>query len=233
MKLEFMKTEFMKMDDDIFGIVLAGGRSSRLAGLDLGDGGKAAFVVGGEPCLSRVCRTVAAVVPRVIVVAAAGQPLPLLDSNVEIIRDTTPNAGPLAGIRDGLAHGMSHVPPPRWALVASCDVPLLKPAVVRLLVDTARASAARFVVPRVNGHPQVLAAVLACDLAPAIAAFAAAGRGPRAVLDDLVDRQPAAVRFVTPEALTAIDPDLDSFLDLDTPTDLARLESRGIPPSWP
>jgi molybdopterin-guanine dinucleotide biosynthesis protein A len=223
----------MNMDDDIVGIVLAGGRSSRLTGLDLGAGGKAALDIGGEPCLGRVCRAVAAVVPRVIVVAAAGQPLPLLDGHVEIIRDTTPNAGPLAGIRDGLAHGMSRKPPPRWAFVASCDVPLLMPAVVRLLVNTARSSAARFVVPLVAGHPQVLAAVLACDLAASITALAAAGRGPRAVLDDLVVRQPEAVRFVTPEAIMAIDPELDSFLDLDTPADLARLESRGIPPSWP
>jgi len=176
---------------------------------------------------------VAAVVPRVIVVAAAGQPLPLLDDNVEIMRDTTPNAGPLAGIRDGLAYGTSRVPPPRWAFVASCDVPLLMPAVVRLLVNTARVSAARFVVPLVNGHPQVLAAVLACDLASSIAVLAAAGRGPRAVLDDLVAWQPEAVRFVAPEEMIAIDPHLDSFLDLDTPADLVRLESRGIPPSWP
>jgi molybdopterin-guanine dinucleotide biosynthesis protein A len=91
----------------------------------------------------------------------------------------------------------------------------------------------RFVVPLVAGHPQVLAAVLACDLASSIAALAAAGRGPRAVLDDLVARQPDAVRFVTPEEIMAIDPELDSFLDLDTPADLVRLESRGIPPSWP
>jgi hypothetical protein len=41
------------------------------------------------------------------------------------------------------------------------------------------------------------------------------------------------VRFVTPEEMMAIDPELDSFLDIDTPADLARLESRGIPPSWP
>ena len=88
------------MHDDVVGIVLAGGRSSRLTGLDLGDGGKAALDIGGEPCLSRVCRAIAAVVPRVIVVAAAGQPLPPLPDGVEIIRDTTPNAGPLAGIRD-------------------------------------------------------------------------------------------------------------------------------------
>ena len=221
------------MDDDIFGIVLAGGRSSRLVGLELGAGGKAAVVVGGEPCLSRVCRAVAAVVPRVIVVAAAGQPLPPLPEGIEIIRDTTPDAGPLAGIRDGLAHGLNRAPPPRWAFVASCDVPLLKSEVVRMLVETARSSAARFVVPLVAGHPQVLVSVLACDLTASIAALAAAGRGPRAVLDDLAALQPEAVRFVTLEKIMAIDPDLDSFLDLDTPADMLRLESRGIPPSWP
>lgn len=221
------------MHDDVVGIVLAGGRSERLAGLDLGAGGKAALVVGGETCLRRVCRAVAAVVPRVIVVAGQGQTLPPLDLAWEIIRDTTPHAGPLAGIRDGLVQGMARVPRPRWAFVASCDVPLLEPAVVRLLVETARSSAARFVVPMVDGHPQVLAAVVACDLAPAIASLAAAGRGPRGLLDELVVRQPTAVRFVAAADLAAVDPQLDSFLDIDTPADLARLASRGIPPSWP
>lgn len=221
------------MHDDVIGIVLAGGRSQRLAGLDLGAGGKAAVVVGGESCLGRVCRAVATVVPRVIVVASAAQPLPALVAGVEIVRDTTPHAGPLAGIRDGLAHAATLVPPPRWAFVASCDVPLLAPAVVRHLVETARSSAAMIVVPLVAGHPQVLAAVFACELAASITRLAAAGRGPRAVVDDLVAREPGAVRVVTSEELEAIDPDLDSFLDLDTPADLARLESRGIPPSWP
>ena len=221
------------MDDDVIGIVLAGGRSRRLAGLDLGAGGKAAVVVGGESCLGRVCRAVATAVPRVVVVAAVGQPLPPLVGEVEIIRDTTPHAGPLAGIRDGLTHALGRVPPPQWAFVASCDVPLLAPAMVQFLVETARSSAARIVVPLVGGHPQVLAAVFACDLAASIARLAAAGRGPRAVLEDLVAREPEAVRVVTTEELGAIDPDLDSFLDLDTPADLVRLESRGIPPSWP
>ena len=221
------------MHDDVIGIVLAGGRAERLAVLNLGAGGKAAVVVGGESCLGRVCRALATVVPRVIVVAAAGQPLPPLAAGVEIIHDTTPHAGPLAGIRDGLAHGLSRVPAPRFAFVASCDVPLLAPAVVRLLVETARSSAARIVVPLVAGHPQVLAAVFACDLSVSIARLAAAGRGPRAVLDDLAAREPEAVRVVAPEELRPLDPDLDSFLDLDTPADLVRLESRGIPPSWP
>jgi molybdopterin-guanine dinucleotide biosynthesis protein A len=219
------------MHDDAVGIVLAGGRSTRLALLGLGAGGKAALVVGGESCLGRVCRSLRAVVPRVLVVAAEGQPLPALDPAVEIVRDTTPGAGPLAGLRDGLAAAARGVPPPRWAFVASCDVPRLAPALVRRLLDVARSSSARFIVPMVAGHPQVLVSVVASDLAAGIPALAAAGRGPRALLDQLVAREPSAVRFVTEEELRTVDPRLDSFLDIDTPEDLARLETRGIQPS--
>jgi len=218
-------------NDDVVGIVLAGGRSARLATLGLGAAGKAGLVVDGVPCLVRVCRAVAAAVPRVIVVAAANQPLPPLEGPVTIVRDTTPQAGPLAALRDGLAAAAALAPPPRFAFVASCDVPLLETSVVRLLVETARSSDAGFVVPVVGGHPQVLTAVIAVDLAGPIASFAAAGRGPRAVLDDLCGRSPSVVRRVTEAELVAIDPRLVSFCDLDTPEDLVRLDSRGIPPS--
>jgi molybdopterin-guanine dinucleotide biosynthesis protein A len=223
------------MNDDVFrdaiGIVLAGGRSTRLAPLGLGAGGKASVVLGGESCLGRVCRAVGACVSRVIVVAADGQPLPPLDPGIDVVRDSIPHAGPLAGIRDGLAAASRGATAPRWVVVASCDVPLLVPAVVRLLLRIAVESGARFVVPVVGGHPQVLVAVVALDLAEVIAAHAAVGHGPRAVLDDLLSREPATVRLVAAEDLVAVDPGLDSFVDLDAPDDLVWLESRGIPPS--
>ena len=43
--------------------------------------------------------------------------------------------------------------------------------------------------------------------------------------------EPAAVRLVAAEEIVAVDPDLGSFLDIDTPEDLARLTIRGFPPS--
>lgn len=219
-------------DDEAAAIVLAGGRGTRLGPLAAVPGGKAALLVGGEPCLARVCRTVAEVVPRVVVVAAAGQPLPPLPSGVEIVRDATLDGGPLAGLRDGLAHLAAGPQPPRRAFVCSCDVPLLAPAVVARLLAIARAERARFVVPVVAGYPQVLASVIDRDLLPAVSAVAAAGHGPRRVLDDLLASS-ARVRLVAAEELTDVDPELRSFDDLDTADDLARLESRGIPPSRP
>lgn len=216
---------------DAIGIVLAGGMSERLGPMGLGPGGKAAVVLGGESSLGRVCRAIRTVVPRLLVVAADGQPLPPVAADVEIVRDAAPHAGPLAALRDGLVAANLLRPRPRWAFVAACDIPLLRPEVVRLILATALASKARFVVPIIGGHPQVLTAAISCDLADTIARLAATGRGPRAVLDDLAAREPAAVRLMPEADLAVADQALDSFLDLDVPADLPRLESRGIPPS--
>jgi molybdopterin-guanine dinucleotide biosynthesis protein A len=223
-----------QFNENAVGIVLAGGKSRRLAGIGLGPEGKAAVVVAGESLLGRVCRVIAAAVPRVIVVAAKGQPLPELPDGVEVVRDSTPGAGPLAGLHDGLRHAIhAHrgFAVPRVAFVASCDLPLLSPAVVCHLLDVAREPGVRLVVPAVGGHPQVLASVVAIDLMETIAAEAAVGGGLRAVLEHLRDRQPATVRLVGPDELARIDSGLESFVDIDTPEDLARLEAREIPPS--
>lgn len=217
------------MHDDAVGIVLAGGRSTRLAPLGLGAGGKAAIVIGGRSCLERVCTAVGAVVPRVLVVAAAGQPLPPLPEGVEVVRDSTPDGGPLAGLRDGLDVARSHEA--RLAFVVSCDAPFVRAAVVDRLLAIAKSEAVRIVVPVVDGVPEVLVAVIAADLLDSIRSHAAMGHGPRAVVADLAARDPAAVRLVSPEALVELDPELESFLDIDTPEDLVRLETRGIPPS--
>ncbi|MEX0671253.1 MAG: molybdenum cofactor guanylyltransferase [Pirellulales bacterium] len=225
------------MQLDAVGIVLAGGGSRRLARLNLGPAGKAGLVVGGATCLERVCRAVGSVVPRVLVVAAAGQPLPGLPAEVEtefeieIVRDASPAGGPLAGLRDGLRQAVGRQPPPRFAFVTSCDAPLLSASVVQLLLKLARSSAARVVVPLVDGHRQVLVSVLACDLLGSIEATVAVGGGVRALLDRLTASDPAAVRLVAAKEIMAVDPDLGSFIDIDTPEDLAQLEIRGIPPS--
>ena len=101
---------------------------------------------------------------------------------------------------------------------------------VRLLLDLAappaiQAAAAkvRWTVPLVAGHPQVLLSVMAVDLVPLVQAALAAGEaGPRALLERLVRQDPQAVRWVMPDELTAVDPGLESFADIDTADDLRQ-----------
>jgi len=207
---------------DAVAIVPAGGAARRLG--PLGAGGKAALVADGRTFLDRVCGVLAAEVSRVIVVAAPDDVMPMVPAAVEVIRDTHPGCGPLAAVCDGLVHAAAATPPPRLAVLCSCDVPLLTPAVVRLLLAHASSPGVRWVLPVVEGHPQPLLSAVTVDLVDDLRAQLAAGRSSiRGVAADLDRRAPGCVRHLGVEAVRAVDPGLVSFLDVDTPADLARV----------
>jgi len=213
------------------GILLAGGGSTRLfSAAEAAGGGKALLRLEGQTFLERVAAAVAAEVGQTIVVAAPGQPLPALGQTT-VVRDSTPGAGPLAGIRDGLRAALAAdhgaFPPPHLAFVASCDLPLLRPEVVRLLLDTAAESSAVWTVPVVHGHRQVLVSVMRVELLPRIEAWLATGRRDlRGLWQEIARDDPPSVCAVTEEVCRAVDPELVSFVDIDTPADLQRLQSR-------
>jgi molybdopterin-guanine dinucleotide biosynthesis protein A len=120
------------------------------------------------------------------------------------------------------------------AFVTSCDVPLLRRDVVRLLVARGLDTGALWVVPDWEGHPQVLLSVVALDLLPAIDAHLATGRrDPRGLLHRLEATAPERIVRVSEAELAAVDAGGDSVRDVDTPADLERLRGRGIPPSAP
>lgn len=239
------------------GIVLAGGRATRLGALGAIPGGKAAVPLGGRPFLEAVLAAVAPHVERIVVVAghaagrepalnaaesvarlieACGSPPP---GDIELIHDTVPLGGPLSALADALRHVTSSRDGSSAdaAVVVSCDVPLVRTAVVRLLLDRLRGGrgegaragrrreqAPRWVVPEVFGHPQGLVSALRADLLPAIEAHLAAGRRDvRGLIDALEAADPSAVCRLDAGAFAAVDPDLESFRDVDTPEDLAGI----------
>src|SRR3954452_16774490 len=98
------------------GIVLAGGRSSRMGRP------KAALEWHGSTLLRRVCGIVGrAVDGPVVVVRAPGRGLPALPAAVEIVDDAREGRGPLQGLAAGLAAVRDRSP---VAYVSSTDVPL-------------------------------------------------------------------------------------------------------------
>jgi molybdopterin-guanine dinucleotide biosynthesis protein A len=217
-------------------IVLAGGRSSRLASAGLVPaGGKAALRLSGRTLLERVCTRVAGVAGRIIVVAAPGQGLEEPPTGVEIVHDSAPGSGPLAGIADGLRTlgGASGT-----VLIVTCDVPLVSPALLTLLGERLEGATVRaersagvdrseplWVVPEVEGHLQVLLSAVRPAVLPAIEAHLAGGRrDPRSLVERLIA---GGMALVVPEAIVRpIDPGLWSFRDLDTPRDLEELGQR-------
>src|SRR5215213_4616179 len=110
---------------DVGGIVLCGGRSSRMGRQ------KAWLPFGDEVLLQRVVRVLREVVEPVVVVAAPDQDLPPLPAGVLVARDDREYLGPLNGLAAGLAALGSRA---GAAYLSSCDVPFLLPGFVRRVI---------------------------------------------------------------------------------------------------
>jgi len=169
---------------------------------------------GPEVLLQRVVRLLGLAVEPVIVVAAEGQELPELPGDVAVLRDRIADRGPLEGIAVGLAAVGSRGA--EAAFVASCDLPLLKPAFVRCMVELA--AGYDVAVPKVEGRDHPLAAVYRTGLLAQVESLLAADRLRPAFLFDEV-----RTRRVTPAELTDADPALESLINVNTPAEYERV----------
>lgn len=118
--------------DDVAGIVLAGGGSTRFV-----DGDKALASIDGEPMIRRVVRNLhrATDAPAVVVVRRSEQRAryrPILPPAVRYVQDLEGFSGPLAGVL-GAATSVEA----RWLFVCACDMPLLSPPAVSWLLGHA------------------------------------------------------------------------------------------------
>src|SRR5207248_1359816 len=124
---------------------------------------------------------------------------------VHTVIDEVPNIGPLMGLYSGLrAIKASH------ALVTAVDMPFVQPDIIAFLLGQFLDDA--LLVPIVNGVPQVLLAVYPRSILPTIEELLRAGRpGPRFLL------AVAQVRYIEEAQLRKVDPELRSFINVNTP----------------
>jgi molybdopterin-guanine dinucleotide biosynthesis protein A len=174
---------------------------------------------GPEPMLQRVVRLVAEAVRPVVVVAAGNQDLPELPPGVPVVFDRQPDRGPLEGIAVGLA---ALRPEAEAAFVTACDTPLLRPALVRRLIELAEGY--EVVVPHIDGidgydHP--LSAVYRTSILSHVESLLAAGRLRPAFLFDRV-----RTRRVTADELIDVDPSLESLINVNSAADYAAAMER-------
>ena len=179
-------------------VILAGGLSRRMgrdkAGLPAGDG----------TLIQHLARRLAPVVDETIVAGGSGRhDLP----GVTTVDDRYPGLGPLAGIHAGLLVARS---PLVW--VVGCDLPDVDPGLAALLCGLAGDVDA--VVPRIDSEPQGVCAVYDRALAPRIEGLLAAGERRVKMLLGASN-----VRYVTPGELRAVDPELRSFRNINTPAE--------------
>lgn len=185
------------------GVVLCGGHSTRM--------GRPKFSLpfGDEFLLQRVCRILSEVVAPIVVVAAADQQLPVLPSEVLIVRDEYDSLGPLAGIATGLNALRDDVDA---AFVTSCDAPLLRPQFIQRLIESLGDH--DVAAPTDGQYDHVLAAVYRTSQADAARRLLAEERRrPLFLLDES-----NSLRIHVDE-LRSVDPKLDSLRNMNTPED--------------
>ncbi len=198
--------------EHVAGILLAGGRSRRMgqdkALLPFPDQSRQTFLERLAALLIAQCREL------VLVARDAEQAThyaSLVPSSVCIVTDQVPDIGPLMGLYSGLSAISAS-----YALVTAVDTPLLQPSVISYLLAQPRDDAP--IIPLVAGIPQVLLAIYPRSILPMLEERLHAGRrDPRSLL------QAMPVRFLSEEQLRAVDPQLRSFLNVNTPQELAEL----------
>jgi molybdopterin-guanine dinucleotide biosynthesis protein A len=195
------------------GIILCGGRSSRM-GMP-----KLALPFGAELMLQRIERLLGEVCRQIVVVAAAGQELPPLAPETIVARDRHEGRGPLEGLLAGLSALQADV---EAAYFSSCDVPFLMPAFVRRMFELLGDHA--IAVPVSGGFHHPLSAVYRTSLVDVIEELASRGQFGPSHLFGVV-----ATRRVEEKELTDVDPQLDSFKNINEPAEyLAALAQAGF-----
>jgi molybdenum cofactor guanylyltransferase len=203
------------------GIVLAGGRSTRMGTP------KAALEWHGSTLLRRIVAIVARGVDGpVVVVRAPGQELPALPDSVEVVEDAREGRGPLQGLAAGLRAVADHA---EVAFASSTDAPLLHPAFVRRVVG-ALTDDVDVVLPRAGGYPHPLAAAYRTTLLPVVERLLAADRlRPAFLFDECRVLRLDEDALLADPALAAADPALDSVLNVNEPADYEAARARPAP----
>ncbi|MGI0149811.1 MAG: molybdenum cofactor guanylyltransferase [Thermoplasmata archaeon] len=184
-------------------LILAGGVSKRFGQP------KALIEMAGRPLIVHVAAAIASLANETIISVAD----PALEERIRSIlpravfaRDVRPGRGPIEGFHRGFRAATGEL-----LLVAPCDAPFLEPQLYRLLLDVLREHDAA--VPEFEVFDPVRAVY---RRAPVLEVFASSPNiaSPSALVDRL------ECVFVGPDRIRAVDPDLASFLDVNTHADL-------------
>ena len=189
---------------NISGIVLSGGKSSRM-------GKNKAFIqIGGVPMIQRIYDLLKILFSEIIIVTNEIE----LFGNFEakIHRDLIPNHGSLGGLYTGIFYSSF-----QHAFCVACDMPFLKASVIRYLIE--KMQDYDVVVPRTEDGLQPLHAIYSKNCLRPI----------RKIMEQkqskIIDFYPMVrVNIVEEKEFRSLDPARESFLNVNTPEDLGFMK---------
>ncbi len=169
----------------------------------------------GEPLIRHIAALLRPLADDLLVIANDPAIVAALnDLQARSLADAFPGTGPLGGLATGLAALDG------WCICVACDLPFAQPDVFRYLIAQSNESWDA-VVPLVAGRPQPLHALYHRRSLPALEALLQAG-GRR--MDGFLPQ--VRTRFVQEEEVRPLDPDLRSFVNVNTPEEWAALAGR-------
>ncbi|MFZ5776323.1 MAG: molybdenum cofactor guanylyltransferase [Thermodesulfobacteriota bacterium] len=191
------------MLDHTAGVILAGGKSSRFGS------NKALADHDGAPLVQHIAERLAPLFSETLLVTNTPAEYDFLAWPT--VADHFQECGPLAGIHAALSTIQAS-----QAFVCGCDMPLVEPALIRLLCELS--SGHDVVLPWLAAGPEPLYAVYAKAALPRIEASLAAGE--RKIVRVLARLR---VRRVSETEILKVLPDLATFHNINHRHDLARL----------
>jgi molybdopterin-guanine dinucleotide biosynthesis protein A len=185
-------------------IILAGGQSSRMGRP------KAELPFASGTMLDRVVGEMTRVFDDLVVAAAQPRGYSWEAPGIRVIVDEIPERGPAAALEQALRQARFD-----RAFVCSCDVPFVDGKLARKLCEMLEDYDA--LIPQVDGKLQTLHAVYRKKCAEVLATMR--GKSEHR-LHEIVNF--ARVRIVPEEDIRALDPEMLSFFNVNTPEDYLR-----------
>lgn len=198
----------MTQEQPIAGVLLAGGRASRMGG-----GDKCLLALGGKPLLAHA---IARLSPQVdiLVLNANGDASRFAAFGLPVVADSI-GAGPLAGVLAGMDWARAHVPDARAIVTAATDTPFFPLDLVKRLTEATEGNAPA--VARSGMGEHYAFGLWPISLAPDLRRALAEGR--RKAGDFVHEHKALTVDFASEEMSGK---SIDPFFNINTPEDLAR-----------
>ena len=191
-------------------LILAGGSSRRFGGE------KALFEIRGKPMIQHVVERVSGLSTELVISSKSSQrKLEELFPKAKIVSDKWDKMGALTGLVSALPEIKSEN-----VVLVTCDCPAIRPEVIELLFESAGGHDGA--IPRwPNGNIEPLQAVYRTEKLRE--AVDLAWKKGKMKLTSVIEMLPDIV-YVPTQRLKEVDPMMGSFLNVNSPGDVARLQ---------
>lgn len=191
---------------DCTGVILAGGENSRIPVL------KAFIEVNNTQIIDKNLKLMKSLFNEVFIVT--NQPEHYLFPKIKLLGDVCQVRGPMTGILTSLLNSSS-----RWVFASACDMPFINSDLIRLMAE--KRSGCDAVVPRPHGKDEPLFALYSVRLIPDMEKAVSSGKV--GLKDFLAAKK---VKYIGGNEIRNIDPQMRSFVNINTPEDLKRILNR-------